>query len=41
MLARVFSNVEGSIISKAGQDENLHSQAAVLANICHEYIGSL
>ena len=23
---------------KAGKDDNLHSQAAVLANICHEYI---
>ena len=25
-------------MAKAGQDDNLHSQAAVLANICHEYI---
>ena len=35
---RLFSNVEGSIIAKVGVDENLHSQAAVLANISHEYI---
>lgn len=30
--------MEGSIIAKAGDDTNIHSQAAVLANICHEYI---
>ncbi len=35
---RLFSNVEGSIIAKAGKDDKVHSQAAVLANICHEYI---
>ena len=34
----LFCNIEGSIVAKAGQDDNLHSQAAVLANICHEYI---
>ncbi len=34
----MFSNIEGSIIAKAGKDEKVHSQAAVLANICHEYI---
>ena len=34
----LFCNIEGSIIGRAGQDDNLHSQAAVLANICHEYI---
>jgi len=34
----LFCNIEGSIVVKAGQDDNLHSQAAVLANICHEYI---
>lgn len=33
----LFSNNEGSIIAKAGQGE-VHSQAAVLANICHEYM---
>mmetsp|Transcript_10670 Transcript_10670/g.13231 ORF Transcript_10670/g.13231 Transcript_10670/m.13231 type:complete len:122 (+) Transcript_10670:23-388(+) len=33
----LFCNIEGSIVAKAGQDDNLHSQAAVLANICHEY----
>ena len=37
-LLRLFCNIEGSIVAKAGQDDNLHSQAAVLANICHEYI---
>ena len=25
-------------MAKAGSDDNVHSQAAVLANICHEYI---
>ena len=30
--------MEGSIIAKAGSNENIHSQAAVLANICNEYI---
>ena len=38
---RLFCNIEGSIVAKAAQDaneESLHSQAAVLANICHEYI---
>ena len=25
-------------MAKAGAEENVHSQAAVLANICHEYI---
>ncbi|TNV75226.1 hypothetical protein FGO68_gene16063 [Halteria grandinella] len=34
----LFSNIEGSIIAKAGKDDKVHSQAAVLANICHEYI---
>ena len=34
----LFCNIEGSIVAKAGNDDNLHSQAAVLANICHEYI---
>ena len=34
----LFCNIEGSIVAKAGRDDNLHSQAAVLANICHEYI---
>ena len=34
----IFSNVEGSIIARAGEDNNIHSQSAVLANICHEYI---
>ena len=34
----LFCNIEGSIVAKAGQDDNLHSQSAVLANICHEYI---
>ena len=34
----LFCNIEGSIVAKAGLDDNLHSQAAVLANICHEYI---
>ena len=34
----LFCNIEGSIVAKAGHDDNLHSQAAVLANICHEYI---
>ena len=34
----LFCNFEGSIIAKAGVDDNLHSQAAVLANIFHEYI---
>ncbi len=34
----MFSNIEGSIIAKAGKDDKVHSQAAVLANICHEYI---
>ena len=38
MQYRLFCNFEGSIVAKAGQDDNLHSQAAVLANICHEYI---
>ena len=37
-LTSLFCNIEGSIVAKAGQDDNLHSQAAVLANICHEYI---
>ena len=35
---RLFSNIEGSIIAKSGKDDKVHSQAAVLANICHEYI---
>ena len=30
--------MEGSIIAKVGEDNNIHSQSAVLANICHEYI---
>ena len=34
----LFCNIEGSIVAKAGRDDNLHSQAAVLANIFHEYI---
>ena len=34
----LFCNIEGSIVAKAGAEENVHSQAAVLANICHEYI---
>lgn len=34
----MFCNIEGSIIAKVGQDESIHSQAAVLANICHEFI---
>jgi len=34
----LFSNFEGSIVAMAGKEDNLHSQAAVLANICHEYI---
>ena len=37
-MLRLFSNIEGSIIAKAGKDDKVHSQAAVLANICHEYI---
>ena len=37
-LCSLFCNIEGSIVAKAGRDDNLHSQAAVLANICHEYI---
>ena len=35
---RLFCNIEGSIIAKAGKDDKVHSEAAVLANICHEYI---
>ena len=35
--ARLFQNIEGSIIAKCGQDEQIDSQAAVLANICHEF----
>ena len=38
MSRSLFCNVEGSIVAKAGLDDNLHSHAAVLANICHEYI---
>lgn len=34
----LFCNIEGSIIAKVGKDEKVHSEAAVLANICHEYI---
>ena len=34
----MFCKIEGSIVAKAGAEENVHSQAAVLANICHEYI---
>eukprot|EP00349_Pseudokeronopsis_sp_Brazil_P001756 CAMPEP_0202969232 /NCGR_PEP_ID=MMETSP1396-20130829/14881_1 /ASSEMBLY_ACC=CAM_ASM_000872 /TAXON_ID= /ORGANISM="Pseudokeronopsis sp., Strain Brazil" /LENGTH=102 /DNA_ID=CAMNT_0049696531 /DNA_START=123 /DNA_END=431 /DNA_ORIENTATION=+ len=30
--------MEGSIIAKVGVDDNLASQSAVLANICHEYV---
>lgn len=37
-MCSLFCNIEGSIVAKAGLDDNLHSQAAVLANICHEYI---
>jgi len=37
-LYRVFCNIEGSIIAKVGDETHIHSQAAVLANICHEYI---
>ncbi|CDW73375.1 UNKNOWN [Stylonychia lemnae] len=38
LLSRLFCNVEGSIIAKTGKDDKVHSEAAVLANICHEYI---
>ena len=38
VLHSLFCNLEGSIVAKAGQDDNLHSVSAVLANICHEYI---
>ena len=34
----MFCNIEGSIIAKTGKDEKVYSEAAVLANICHEYI---
>lgn len=34
----MFRNIEGSIIASVGKDDSLHSQAAVLANISHEYI---
>ena len=43
----VFQNIEGSIVAKATQknleldedgEKSLNSYAAVLANICHEYI---
>ena len=36
-VCRLFHHFEGSIISLVGQDDNLNSLAAVLANICHEY----
>ena len=35
---RLFASLEGSILAKAGQEEDTHSQAAVLACITHEYI---
>jgi hypothetical protein len=31
-------SIDGSIISKVGAEDNIHSQAAVLTNICSEYI---
>lgn len=31
-------NYEGSIVVKTGSEDLTHSQAAVLANICNEYI---
>ena len=38
----IFQNIEGSILAKASSstedDKSLNSYAAVLANICHEYI---
>ena len=34
----VFSFAEGSIIAKAGDDKNIHSYAALLSNILHEYV---
>ena len=38
LCSSLFCNIEGSIIAKAGKDDKVHSEAAVLANICHEYI---
>ena len=34
----MFSFAEGSIIAKVGTDENIHSYAALLSNILHEYV---
>jgi hypothetical protein len=34
----IFSFNEGSIIAKVGQDDNIHSQAALLSTILHEYV---
>ena len=34
----VFSFADGGIIAKAGTDENIHSYAALLSNILHEYV---
>ncbi len=31
-------NIEGSIIAKAGEEKDVHSKSAVLANICNEYM---
>lgn len=33
----LFASLEGSILAKAGSEEDTYSQAAVLAYICHEY----
>lgn len=35
--SRLFASLEGSILAKAGREENTHSHAAVLACISHEY----
>lgn len=38
IFSSLFSNIEGSIIAKAVKDDKVHSQAAILANITHEYL---
>jgi len=37
-ISRLFCKKEGSILSKAGKDEHIDTQAAVLAAICYEYV---
>lgn len=37
IIVSLFATLEGSILAKAGLDVDIYSQAAVLANICHEY----